>query len=54
MSLVRLMNRERAQLLVESNDRRTLHVFLRRWIEQIGRSNRVDWYLEVDPVDVSA
>lgn len=52
MALVRLMNRERAQLLVESGDRRTLHRFLAAWnaaIRTIRRPSGLTCCLEVDP-----
>lgn len=54
MPLVRLMNRERAQLLVESPDRRALHAFLADWcvkMKVLGRNARLSWTLEVDPIE---
>ncbi len=52
MSLVRLMNVERAQLLVESEDRGTLHAFLRTWTAGFARSAQVRWTVEIDPPEV--
>jgi primosomal protein N' (replication factor Y) len=47
--------RFRAQLLVQSKRRSTLHRFLRIWraeIEDSRRSRRVRWSLDVDPADL--
>ena len=47
--------RFRAQLLVQSERRATLHRFLRTWraqIEDSRRSRRVRWSLDVDPADL--
>lgn len=54
MPLVRLMNRERAQLLVESAGRMTLHRFLIAWNQALSglrTSGNVVWCLEVDPLE---
>ena len=54
MPLVRLMNRERAQLLVESVGRMTLHRFLIAWNQAISglrTSGNIVWCLEVDPLE---
>lgn len=54
MPLVRLMNRERGQLLVESADRMALHRFLVAWnavLMKLPRPGRTTWALEVDPLE---
>ncbi|HJV28337.1 MAG TPA: primosomal protein N' [Aromatoleum sp.] len=55
MRLTRLARRERAQLLVEADERPLLQGFLGRWIEMLraqrtGRELR--WQLDVDPLEV--
>jgi len=54
MSLTRLMNVERAQLMVESPSRPALQNFLTRWVawlyERAPRSVR--WHVEVDPLEI--
>ncbi|WP_085317280.1 replication restart helicase PriA [Derxia lacustris] len=63
MSVVRIANVERAQLLVEAGQRARLQAFLPRWIaafggqQLVGRQSRagtptVRWHLEVDPIDI--
>jgi primosomal protein N' (replication factor Y) len=53
MTLTRLANVERAQLLVESTSRPTLQAFLREWVAALRQTRaRVKWSLEVDPVDI--
>ena len=52
MPLVRLMNRERAQLLVEGDERKTLHRFLRGLLEGVKSPSDVVWQVEIDPTDV--
>jgi primosomal protein N' (replication factor Y) len=53
MSMTRLANVERAQLLVESPSRPALQAFLKSWMEFLrGAKSRVRWSLEVDPVDI--
>ncbi len=52
MTLVRLMNRERAQLLVEADDRLSLNRFLKTWSAQLPQTSAVSWVLEVDPADI--
>ncbi|WP_034411866.1 replication restart helicase PriA [Derxia gummosa] len=63
MSIVRVANIERAQLLVEAGSRARLQAFLPRWIAAfggerlVGRQSRsgtpsVRWHLEVDPIDI--
>lgn len=54
MPLVRLMNRERGQLLVESSDRMALHRFLVEWssvLMKLPKPGKITWALEVDPLD---
>jgi len=54
MNLTRLMNVERAQLMVESPSRPALQSFLTRWVawlhEHAPRSVR--WHVEVDPLEI--
>jgi primosomal protein N' (replication factor Y) len=54
MSLTRVHNVERAQLLVESPSRPALQAFLRQWMARLRetRAGRVKWSLEVDPLDI--
>jgi len=53
MSLMKLANSERAQLLVESNSRPALQAFLKEWLLELRQSKkRVKWTLEVDPVEI--
>lgn len=53
MSLVKMANFERAQLLIESQSRPLLQAFLNEWLPQIRELKpRVNWTLEVDPVDI--
>ena len=54
MTITRLMNVERAQLMVESRSRRALQAFLARWTAWLyGNVPRgVRWHLEVDPLDI--
>lgn len=53
MSMTRVANVERAQLLVESASRPALQHFLKEWIRALHESKaRVKWSLEVDPVDI--
>ena len=46
------MNRERAQLLVEADDRLSLNRFLKTWSAQLPQTSAVSWVLEVDPADI--
>ncbi len=55
MRMTRLARRERAQLLVESDERRLLQGFLGDWVpvlraQRAGRDLR--WQIDVDPLDV--
>lgn len=53
MVLVRLANRERAQLLAESLSRRALQEFLTAWLLALRAiKTRVLWHVEVDPLDI--
>jgi primosomal protein N' (replication factor Y) len=53
MSMTRVHNVERAQLLVESPSRPALQAFLKAWMAQLrALKTRVKWSLEVDPVDI--
>ncbi|HRP95928.1 MAG TPA: primosomal protein N' [Rhodocyclaceae bacterium] len=55
MRLTRLARRERAQLLVEADERGVLHGFVTQWLAQL-RAQRVArtlrWQLDVDPLEV--
>jgi primosomal protein N' (replication factor Y) len=51
----RRAGRYRAQLLVQSADRKSLHGFLDAWVERLAQSKqaaRVRWSLDVDPIDL--
>jgi primosomal protein N' (replication factor Y) len=53
MPLVRLANRERAQLLLESASRRALHGLLDALLPQLrALKTAVRWQLEVDPAEI--
>ncbi|MFC0350477.1 primosomal protein N' [Undibacterium danionis] len=53
MTMVRVHNVERAQLLVESNSRPALQAFLKNWIAELRSMKvRVKWGVEIDPVDI--
>jgi len=53
MTVTRVANVERAQLLVESVSRPALQTFLKAWIAALRAiKTRVKWSLEVDPVDI--
>lgn len=53
MSLVKLANKERAQLLIESSSRQALHTFLKKWLPLLQTVKlSVNWLLEVDPVNI--
>jgi primosomal protein N' (replication factor Y) (superfamily II helicase) len=53
MSMTRVANVDRAQLLVESASRPALQMFLKTWIAALrGFKTRAKWSLEVDPVDI--
>ena len=53
MSMTRVANVERAQLLVESASRPVLQAFLKTWMSALREmKTRAKWSLEVDPVDI--
>ena len=53
MTMTRVHNVDRAQLLVESNSRPALQAFLTVWVEVLrSLKSRVRWSLEVDPLDI--
>jgi primosomal protein N' (replication factor Y) len=53
MSMMRVANVDRAQLLVESTSRPALQAFLKTWIAALREIKaRVKWSLEVDPMDI--
>ena len=53
-AMPRLQGRERAQLLVQSSSRASLHRFLDRWCEALWtvKASRARWVLDVDPLDI--
>ncbi|KAF1048318.1 MAG: Primosomal protein N' [Herbaspirillum frisingense] len=53
MTLMRVANVERAQLLVECPSRPALQAFLKEWLALLRQvKTRARWSLEVDPVDI--
>jgi primosomal protein N' (replication factor Y) len=53
MTMTRVANVDRAQLLVESASRPGLQAFLKTWMAALRASKtRVKWSLEVDPLDI--
>ena len=52
MSLMRLMDVERAQLLVEAASRAKLNAFLLEWTAALNREGGVSWTVEVDPTEL--
>ena len=53
MTMTRVHNVDRAQLLVESCSRPALQVFLKAWLALLrAMKSRVKWSLEVDPLDI--
>ena len=52
MSVMRLMDEERAQLLVEAQNRGELHRFLEQWCARIAPEPGIHWFFEVDPSDL--
>ncbi|TWI61779.1 replication restart DNA helicase PriA [Pseudoduganella lurida] len=53
MSMTRVHNVDRAQLLVEAASRPVLQAFLKDWLAQLrDMKARIKWSLEVDPVDI--
>ena len=53
-SMMRLANRERAQVLVQSGSRARLGAFLAGWMQALraGRTAKVRWSLDVDPLEL--
>ncbi|MGO4575510.1 primosomal protein N' [Cupriavidus sp. 2TAF22] len=56
MSMVRVANRERAQMLVESTSRAALQRFVDEWVQTFGDAladaKGVRWQLEIDPLRI--
>ncbi len=53
MTMTRVANVDRAQLLVESTSRPALQYFLKNWINDLrALKSRVKWSVEIDPVDI--
>ena len=53
MTMTRVHNVDRAQLLIESASRPALQGFLKEWLAQLrAMKSRVKWSLEVDPLDI--
>ncbi|WP_293776078.1 primosomal protein N' [uncultured Oxalicibacterium sp.] len=53
MTMTRVANVDRAQLLVECGSRPALQAFLKEWMTHLrAMKTRVRWSLEVDPVDI--
>ena len=53
MTMTRVHNVDRAQLLVESASRPALQAFLKQWLSALrDMKSRVKWSLEVDPLDI--
>lgn len=53
MTMTRVHNVDRAQLLVESSSRPALQAFLKEWLGMLrDMKSRVKWGLEVDPLDI--
>ncbi len=53
MTIARVANVERAQLLVEAKQRPALHRFLDDWLQALrSRRSRIRWHLEVDPLGI--
>ena len=51
--MARVANRERAQLLIQSNQRKALQRFLTEWVKILRSrpARQVRWHLDVDPLD---
>jgi primosomal protein N' (replication factor Y) len=52
--MARLAGRERAQLLVQADERRDLQQFLRHWNANLNglKARQVRWSLDVDPLEL--
>jgi primosomal protein N' (replication factor Y) len=53
MSVARIANRERAQLLVQSYSRPSLQAFLSAWTEALSKERHpgLRWHLDIDPIE---
>ena len=53
MSLMKVADKERAQLLVEAASRQIMGRFLRQWYQKLcSMPGSVHWTMDVDPMDV--
>ncbi len=53
MVIARVADVERAQLVVEADERRALHAFLDGWLTDLRQARlKARWQVEVDPVDI--
>ena len=53
MTMTRVYNVNRAQLLIESSSRPALQAFIKSWITELrSMKTRVKWGVEIDPVDI--
>lgn len=52
MAVLKVMGEERAQLLIEGDDRKELHAFLRSLLGSLEAPSSVRWNIEVDPMEV--
>jgi primosomal protein N' (replication factor Y) len=53
MTMTRVFNVDRAQLLIECASRPALQAFLKIWLAELKSiKTRARWSLEVDPVDI--
>lgn len=53
LTVVRVAGTERAQMLVESEDRSALHSFLNKWLDGLyEEKTQVRWFVEVDPAEL--
>jgi len=54
MTMTRVHNVDRAQLLIESPSRPQLQAFLKQWMDMLRsmKTSRLKWSLEVDPLDI--
>ena len=43
----------RAQLLLQAASRKALERCLENWLRDPGKKGRVDWTLDVDPLDIA-
>ena len=53
MTMTRVHNVDRAQLLIESPSRPALQAFIKNWMQELrALKSRVKWGIEIDPVDI--